>query len=199
MEELSVWCQKLPWSRLWIRPHLVRLKNGKSLGSDDIKAELLKIGGMAVCQALSDICSKIWDSEFWPELWTQSIIICLFRKGDRSRCENYRTVSLINHSSKILLNIICQWLKLHLHRILSQEQGQFQEHRSTVKQIFTLQQLAEKHIKRQNKRIAQVFIDYKKAFDCIWHAALFQGLDHYGIPIKLCNLIANLYKSCQHC
>ena len=49
----------------------------------------------------------------------------------------------------------------------------------------------EKHIERQNKRIAQAFIDYKKAFDHIWHAALF--LDHYGIPTKFCNLIANLY------
>ena len=51
----------------------------------------------------------------------------------------------------------------------------------------------EKHVERQNKRIAQAFIDYKKAFDHIWHAALFQVLDHYGIPTKLHNLIANLY------
>ena len=163
---------------------LHRLKNGKSPGSDGIQAELLKIGGMAVCQALFNMCSKIWDSEIWPELWTQSIIICLFIKGVRSRCDNYRTISLIDHSSKILLDIIHQQLKLHLHRILSQEQAGFQEHRSTVKQIFTLGQLAEKHIKRQNKRIAQAFLDYKKAFDHIWHTTLFQVLDHYGIPIK---------------
>ena len=51
----------------------------------------------------------------------------------------------------------------------------------------------EKHVERQNKRIAQAFIDYKKAFDCVWHAALFQVLDHYSIPTKLCNLIVNLY------
>ena len=156
-----------------VQQALHRLKNGKSPGSDGIQAKLLKIGEMAVCQALFEICSKIWDSEFWPELWTQSIIICLFKKGDRSRCENYRTISLINHSSKILLHIICQWLQLHLHRILSQEQTGFQEHRSTVKHIFTLQQLAEKHVERQNKRIAQVFIEYKKAFDHTWHATLF--------------------------
>ena len=76
---------------------LHRLKNWKSPGSDGIQAELLKIGGMAVCQALFDICSNIWDSDFWPELWTQSIIICLFKRGHRSRCEHYRTISLINH------------------------------------------------------------------------------------------------------
>ena len=34
---------------------------------------------------------------------------------------------------------------------------------------------------------------YKKAFDHVWHAALLQVLDHYGIPTKLHNLIANLY------
>ena len=156
---------------------------------------MLKISGTAVCQALFDICSKIWDSEFWPELWTPPIIICLFTKGDRSRCENYRTISLINHSSKILLNIIHQQLKLHLCRILSQEQAGFQESRSTVEKIFTLQQLTEKHVERQSERIAQTFIDYKKAFDHICHAALFQVLDHYGIPTKLDNLIANCHNS----
>ena len=54
-------------------------------------------------------------------------------------------------------------------------------------------QLAEKHVKRQNRRIAQAFIDYKKVFDHVWHAALLQVLDHYSIPTKLHNLIANLY------
>ena len=179
------------WSK--VQRALHRLKNGKSPGSDGIQAELLKIGGTAVCQALFDICSKFWDSEFWQELWTQSIIICLFKKGDRSRCENYRTISLINHSSKILLDIICQQLKLHLCRILFQEWVGFQEHRSTVEQILTLWQQAEKHVERQNKRKAQAFIDYKEVFDHVWHAAPFQVLDHYRIPTKLCNLIADLY------
>ena len=53
----------------------------------------------------------------------------------------------------------------------------------------------EKHVERQNKRIVQAFIDYRKAFDRILHAALFQILDHYGIPTKLHNRIANLYTS----
>ena len=168
-----------------VQQTLHRLKNGKSPGLDSIQAELLKISGTAVCKALFNICSKIWDSEFWTELWTQSIIICLFKKGFRSRCENYRTISLINDSRKILLNTICQWLKPCLYRILSQEQAGFQECRSTVKQTFTLWQLAEKHVERQNKRIAQAFIDFKKAFDYVWHAALFQVLDHYSIPTML--------------
>ena len=129
----------------------------------------------------------------WILARTMDIIICLFMKGDRSICENHRTISMINHSSKILLSIIWQWLKLHIHRILSQEQTGFQDHKSTVKQIFIIQQLVEKHVKRQNKRITQAFIDYKKVFDHVMHAALFQVLDHCGIPTKLHNLIANLY------
>ena len=172
---------------------LHRQKNGKSPGSDGIQAELLKISGTAVCQALFNICSKIWDSEIWPELLTKSIIICLLKNGDRSRYENYRTISLINYSNKILLDIIHQWLKPHLHRILSQEQAGFHEHRSNVEQIFSLWHLAEKQVERQNKRIAQTFIDYKKTFDYILHAALLQVLDHCGIPTKLCNPVANIY------
>ena len=36
---------------------------------------------------------------------------CPFKKGDITKCENYRTISLINHSSKVLLEIIRSRMK----------------------------------------------------------------------------------------
>ena len=38
-----------------------------------------------------------------------------------------------------------------------------------------------------------IFIDFKKAFDRVCHKGLFNVLRKYGEPIKLINLIKNLY------
>ena len=144
-------------------------------------------------QTLHSICSTAWETETWPHAWTQSVIICLFKKGDRNKCENYRTISLINHSSKVLLDILRQRLRPHVDRVLSQEQAGFRRGRSTLEQIFSLRHLAEKYLEVQDSRLVQAFIDYKKAFDRVWHEALFHVLDHYGIPPKIRNLISTLY------
>ena len=87
------------------------LKMGKSAGIDNIPAELIKAGGHIVIQILLDICNKIWETGIWPSDWTKSMIISLHKKGSKQKCENYRTISLISHSSKIMLKIILNRLK----------------------------------------------------------------------------------------
>ena len=38
-----------------------------------------------------------------------------------------------------------------------------------------------------------MFIDFKKAFDRVWHAGMIRVLQYYNIPKKLTSLIHNLY------
>src|SRR5437867_638955 len=37
------------------------------------------------------------------------------------------------------------------------------------------------------------FIDFKKAFDRVWHTGMLRVMRHYNIPQKLCKLIKSLY------
>ena len=76
-------------------------KKGKSTGVDNIPAELVQAGGKDVITALATICNKIWQTEEWPTPWTQSLIITLPKKGNLQHCQNYRTISLISHPSKV--------------------------------------------------------------------------------------------------
>ena len=82
------------------------LKEGKSPGIDNIPSELIKHGGTAIIRMLTAICQKAWVSKSCPKQWTKSLIIPIAKKGDLKKCKNYRTLSLIYHSSKILLTII---------------------------------------------------------------------------------------------
>ena len=82
------------------------LKEGKSPGIDNIPSELVKYRGNAVVRILTTLCQKSWSSKIWPSQWTKTLIIPVPKKVDLKKCKNYRSLSVICYSSKILLYII---------------------------------------------------------------------------------------------
>ena len=168
------------------------LKKGKSAGVDNIPAELLQQGGEAMVNALLICCNNIWRTGDWPTPWTQSLVITLPKNGNWQLCQNYRTISLISHPSKDMLKIILNRLKPEAERIIAEEQTGFRPGSSTTEQIFNLRILCEKYLQHQWD-LYHVFIDFKKAFDRVWHAALWAIMRLYIINTNLINAIQNLY------
>ena len=112
------------------------------------------------------------------------LIITPPKKGNLQLCQNYRIISLISHSSKVKLKVILNRFKLQAEEIIAEEQAGFRAGRSTTEQIFNLKILCEK---------CNVFIDFKKAFDRVWHAALWATMQKYNISANLVRTIEQLY------
>ena len=112
------------------------LKKGKSAGADNVPAELVQARGEAMISALLVICNKIWQTEEWPSPWAQSLITTLPKKGNLQLCQNYRTISLITHPSKVMLMILLNRLKPQAEVIIADEQAGFIPGRSTTQQIL---------------------------------------------------------------
>ena len=140
------------------------LKKGKSAGVDNIQAEIVLAGGEAMISVLLIICNKIWQTGEWPTQWTQSLVITLPKKGNLQLCQNYRTISLISHPSKVVLKIILNRLKPAAEKIIAEEKAGFRPGRSTTEQIFNLRILCERCLQHQQD-LYHVFIHFKKAFD----------------------------------
>jgi exonuclease III len=168
------------------------LKAGKSPGVDNVPSELLKHGGEATTAALTALCQKIWEEKKWPKEWTQSLVIPLPKKGNLKLCQNYRTISLISHPSKVMLRIILNRLKSKAEELLAEEQAGFRAGRSTVEQIFNCRVIIEKHLQHQQE-LFHNFIDFKKAFDRVWHDGLWQVLRGFNIDEGLVQVIQELY------
>ena len=135
---------------------------------------------------------KIWQTGEWPTSWTQSLVITLPTEYNLQHCQNYRTISLISHPNKVMLKIIMNRLKPQAQKIIAEEQAGFRAGRSTTKLIFNLRILCEKYLYHQED-IYHVFIDFKKAFDWVWHAALWATMKKYNISTNLIRVIKNLY------
>ena len=91
-----------------------------------------------------------------------------------------------------MLKIILNRLKPQAEKITAGEQAGFRTGRSTTEQFFNLRILCEKYLQHQQD-LYHVFIDFKKAFDRVWHAALWATMKKYNISTNLIQVIKNLY------
>ena len=64
--------------------------------------------------------------------------------------------------------------------------------KSTTEQIFNLRILCEKYLQHQQD-FYNVFKYFKKAFDRVWHAALWATMKKYNISTNLIRVIKNRY------
>ena len=106
---------------------------------------------------LTELCNRIWRTGEWPTPWTQSLINTLPKKGNLQLCQNYRTISLISHSSKVMLKVIVNRLRPKAEEIIDEEQAGFRAGRNTTEQIFNLRILCEKYLQHQ-QNLHQFFI-----------------------------------------
>ena len=58
------------------------------------------------------------------------------KKGNLKQYQNYRTISLIRHPSKLMLRVILSRLKAKAEELLAEEQAGFRPGRGIVEQIF---------------------------------------------------------------
>ena len=110
--------------------------------------------------------------------------------GNLQKCQNYRTISLISHPSKVMPKIILNRLNPQAEKIIAEEQAGFRAGRSTTEQIFSLHILCEKYLQHQQD-LYHVFIDFKKAFDRVWLAAFWATMKKYNISTNLIQNIKN--------
>ena len=90
-----------------------------------------------------------------------------------------------------MLKILLNRLKPQAKNIIAEEQAGFRPGRSTDEQIFNLRLHCERQYQHQQD-IYHVFIDSKKAFDRVWHAALRATMNLYNINATLIRLIQHL-------
>ena len=91
-----------------------KLKNHKSPGTDQIPTELIKAGSRTIRCEIHKLIISIWNKEEMPDEWKESIIVPIYKKGDKTDCNNYRDIitnanyiqSFVQHPA-FIVNSIC--------------------------------------------------------------------------------------------
>ena len=175
---------------------LNKLKYYKAGGVDGVRNEALKEGGVNLRMNILKLFNWINKSEKVPQSWSRSLVTNLYKDGDESDPDNYRGISLISCLGKLYLSIWTERITKHLDSTLAQEQGGFRAGRSTVDQIFTFNEVLLRR-RRAGSTTYCLFIDFRKAFDTVWHDGLWRQLWSQGIRGKAWRIIKSLYASLE--
>ena len=149
------------WNFFEVELAIEKLKSHKSQGIDKIPAEFIKAGGRTIRFAIHKLIISIWNKEELPEKWKESIIVPIHKKGDKTDCNNYRGISLLPTTYKMLSNILLSMLMPYAEEFIGDHQCGFQRNRSTTDHIFCISQILEK-IWEYNEAVHQLFIVLKK-------------------------------------
>ena len=132
-----------------------KMKNNKSPGEDLITAELLKAAqGDIGIDKIHELLQMVWDSEELP------------KKGNFSDCNDWRGITLLSVTAKVLAMIILERIYESLDERMNEGEVRFRRGRPCVDQIFVLRSLIEQSVEWRSQTIVN-FIGFKKAFDSL--------------------------------
>ena len=169
---------------------LKQMKNGKAPGSDCLPVEFWKIENLH--QILLQFCNSAYHGNR-PTEWGLLKLIPVPKKGDLSKPDNYRGISLAQSASKIFNRLILNRIRPAIDKVLRPNQNGFRENRSTSSHLLALRRLIEE-LKNHKQEAVLIFIDFKKAFDSIIRDKMFSILEAYGIPLETVNAIRTSYR-----
>jgi hypothetical protein len=89
-------------SHLYVETDIAKLISYKSPGSCQIPTELIQAGGEKLRSKIHELINFTWSMEDLPDQWKESIIVPVHKKGDKTDCSNYRGISLLTISYKML-------------------------------------------------------------------------------------------------
>ena len=83
-----------------------------------------------------------------PEEWKESIVVPIYKKGDKTDCSNYRGMSVLQTTYTIVPNILFSRLTPYAEEIIDDHQCEFRRNRSTTDHIhvFCISQILEKKL-----------------------------------------------------
>lgn len=170
------------------------LGNDKRGGSDNIEAELLKLGESDISEWMTRLFNEVLATTTVPSQWKSSIIVLLHKKGDKCNINNWRPISLISTIYKVFAKCLLNRLKPILESNQPPEQAAFRRGFSTIDHLHSINQLLEKSREYQIT-LYFAFIDFTKAFDTIEHDAIWSELKTQGVPIHFIEVLKKLYKN----
>ena len=144
-----------------IRKKLMKIREDKAPGADDIAPRLL-------CHIVHEITKPLWiifrkslDEGLVPEDWKRANVSPVFKAGCRSSVENYRPISLTSQVCKVFESLLRDKIVNYLesYQILLDSQHGFRKGRSCMTNLLTLLETVTKCLD-DGENIDIVFLDF---------------------------------------
>ena len=167
-------------------------KRNKAVGVDGIPAEFLKILGKSGTNKIVDLCNEMYRTGEWPRDFVRTTMIPLPKKTNAVECEDHRTISLICHTSKVMLRVLTNRIESKAKEFIGKTQFGFRKGVGTRDAIGVMRMLCERSLEHGND-VYICFVDFEKAFDRVNWIMLLEVLKDIGVDWRDRRLIMELY------
>ena len=185
------------FTRQRVLTNIKKSKNSMSSGPDGIPTLFFKKLQNCLSGPISVLFQIIFDSGECPTIWKHAYVIPVFKKGQSSRVENYRPISLTCVLCKFFESVIKLDLSEYLaqNNILNDAQHGFLSRHSTCTNL--LESINDWSLNIKNGHHSRIiFIDFAKAFDTVCHSKLLYKMSRLGIDGKLLRMLSS-YLNCR--
>jgi len=124
----------------------------------------------------------------YPDLAKKAVVSPLYKKSDQLDKANYRPLSILTSTSKIIESVICEQINDYMYKFLSKDLAAYRKHYSCNNVLINCIEKWRKALD-QNQNVGCVLIDLSKAFDSLPHGLLIAKLHAYGFTDESCKYI----------
>ena len=129
-------------------------------------------------------------NKYFPKKWKLANVVRVHKKNEKNLVKNYRPISLLPISGKILEKLIFDNLYTYIfsNNFISDKQSGYRKGDSTIKQLLSITHEIHKAFDNSHE-VRAVFLDISKAFDTVWHEGLLFKLKRIGIEGDMISII----------
>ena len=188
-----------PTSELEVDLTINQMKN-KPTNVSDILFNVIKHVSRPLCVMISHLYNLCIKQGKYPDVLKKAIVTPIYKSGDRLEACNYRPISTLLSINKIIEKLTYNRMLSFINRckLLSEYQYGFRAGKSTTDAIFQVTQYASNCLNIK-KYVIYIFLDLKKAFDCVSHKILLNKLYKIGFRGNIHSLLESYLHNRYQC
>lgn len=159
---------------------LKSLDSRKSAGPDNVPPRFLVNCMHTLSYPIHKLFTKSLSSGVFPDLWKFSLLMPIFKKGNKSEVTNYRPICIMSTLPKLFESLVLDKLISRINRTISPLQHGFIKGRSTLSNLILYTNDIVNALNASHQTDS-IYTDFSKAFDKVNHKILIHKLKMLGI------------------